>query len=104
MAKFYGEIGFAISKETAPGVYTDTIERRFYYGEVNSRRIRNTNGTSINDNVNVSDEISIVSDPFANEHYFAMKYVTYMGVKWKVENISVQFPRLVLSLGGIYNE
>ncbi len=104
MAKFYGEIGFAISKETAPGVYTDTIERRFYYGEVISRRIRTTNGTSINDNVNVSDEISIVSDPFANEHYFAMKYVTYMGVKWKVENISVQFPRLVLSLGGIYNE
>ena len=104
MAKFYGEIGFAISKETAPGVYTDTIERRVYYGEVNSRRIRTTNGTSINDNVNVSDEISIVSDPFANEHYFAMKYVTYMGVKWKVENISVQFPRLVLSLGGMYNE
>ena len=104
MAKFYGEIGFAISKETAPGVYTDTIERRFYYGEVNSRRIRITNGASINDNVNVSDEISIVSDPFANEHYFAMKYVTYMGVKWKVENISVQFPRLVLSLGGMYNE
>ena len=104
MAKFYGEIGFAISKETAPGVYTDTIERRFYYGEVNSRCIRTTNGTSINDNVNVSDEISIVSDPFANEHYFAMKYITYMGVKWKVENISVQFPRLVLSLGGIYNE
>lgn len=104
MAKFYGEIGFAISKETAPGVCTDTIERRFYYGEVISRRIQTTNGTSINDNVNVSDEISIVSDPFANEHYFAMKYVTYMGVKWKVENISVQFPRLVLSLGGIYNE
>lgn len=104
MAKFYGEIGFAISKETAPGVCTDTIERRFYYGEVISRRIRTTNGTSINDNVNVSEEISIVSDPFANEHYFAMKYVTYMGVKWKVENISVQFPRLVLSLGGMYNE
>lgn len=104
MAKFYGEIGFAIDKETAPGVHTDMIESRFYYGEVNSRRIRTTNGTSINDNVNVSDEISIVSDPFANEHYFAMKYVTYMGVKWKVENISVQFPRLVLSLGGIYNE
>ena len=104
MAKFYGEIGFAIDNETAPGVHTDTIVRRFYYGEVNSRRIRTTNGTSINDNVNVSDEISIVSDPFANEHYFAMKYVTYMGVKWKVENISVQFPRLVLSLGGIYNE
>ena len=104
MAKFYGEIGFAISKETAPGVCTDTIERRFYYGEVNSSHIRTTNGTSINDNVNVSDEISIVSDPFANEHYFSMKYVTYMGVKWKVENISVQFPRLVLSLGGMYNE
>ncbi len=104
MAKFYGEIGFAISKETAPGVCTDTIERRFYYGEVISRRIRTTNGTSINDNVNVSDEISIVSDPFANEHYFAIKYVTYMGVKWKVENISVKFPRLVLSLGGMYNE
>ena len=39
MSKFYGEIGYAVTKETAPGVYTETVEKRNYYGDLlrNSR-------------------------------------------------------------------
>lgn len=103
MAKFYGTVGFVKTVESAPGVWTEQVVERKYYGNVISRA-RSLQGSGVNDNINISDEISIVADPFANENYFAIRFVEYMGSKWKVQSISVQFPRLNLSLGGLYNE
>lgn len=103
MAKFYGTVGFVKIVESAPGVWTEQIVERKYYGNVISRT-RSLQSNGVNDNINISDEISIVADPFANENYFAIRFVEYMGAKWKVQSISVQFPRLNLSLGGLYNE
>ncbi len=103
MAKFYGTVGFVKTVESAPGVWTEQIVERKYYGNVISRT-RSLQSNGVNDNINISDEISIVADPFANENYFAIRFVEYMGSKWKVQSISVQFPRLNLSLGGLYNE
>lgn len=103
MAKFYGTVGFVKTVESAPGVWTEQIVERKYYGNVTSRT-RSLQSNGVNDNINISDEISIVADPFANENYFAIRFVEYMGSKWKVQSISVQFPRLNLSLGGLYNE
>lgn len=103
MAKFYGIVGFVKTVESAPGVWTEQIVKRKYYGNVISRT-RSLQSNGVNDNINISDEISIVADPFANENYFAIRFVKYMGATWKVQSISVQFPRLNLSLGGLYNE
>nr|DAT43807.1 MAG TPA: hypothetical protein [Caudoviricetes sp.] len=103
MAKFYGTVGFVKTVESAPGVWTEQIVEHKYYGNVISRT-RSLQSNGVNDNINISDEISIVADPFANENYFAIRFVEYMGAKWKVQSISVQFPRLNLSLGGLYNE
>lgn len=103
MAKFYDTVGFVKTVESAPGVWTEQVVERKYYGNVISRA-RSLQGSGVNDNINISDEISIVADPFANENYFAIRFVEYMGTKWKVQSISVQFPRLNLSLGGLYNE
>ncbi|MDY2736308.1 DUF7253 family protein [Intestinibacter sp.] len=103
MAKFYGTVGFVKTVESAPGVWTEQIVERKYYGNVISRT-RSLQSNGVNDNINISDEISIVADPFANENYFAIRFIEYMGAKWKVQSISVQFPRLNLSLGGLYNE
>ena len=103
MAKFYGKIGYAITEETKPGVYKEQITERQYYGDLvrNTRRLQTSN--QLNDNVNVANEISIVSDPFANENFHFMRYAMFMGTKWKVSNIDVQYPRLVLTLGEVYN-
>ena len=57
----------------------------------------------MNDNVNLANELSIVADPYANEHFFAMRYVELMGAKWKITNVDVQYPRLILTIGGVYN-
>lgn len=103
MAKFYGTVGFVKTVESTPGVWSEQVVERKYYGNVISRA-RSLQGSGVNDNINISDEISIVADPFANENYFAIRFVEYMGTKWKVQSISVQFPRLNLSLGGLYNE
>ena len=103
MAKFYGEVGFAETVETSPGKWVDRIVERNYYGDVLQilRRLQSTE--HLNDDVIVSNEISIVSDPYANLNFQQIRYVIWMGTKWKVSTARVEFPRLILSLGGVWN-
>ena len=103
MAKWYGMIGFAETVETVPGVWDEQITERPYFGDLNrnSRRLQTAN--QLNDDINVSNEISIVADPFAMNNFHSMRYVEFMGAKWKVSNVDVQYPRLNLSVGGLYN-
>ena len=103
MAKYYGQIGYEETTETRPGIFTPSITERNYYGDVlrNTRRLES--GEKINDDVVVNNSLSIVADPYAYQHFFAIRYVSWMGAKWKVTNVDVQRPRLVLSLGGVYN-
>ena len=104
MGKWYGEIGYEETVQTTPGVWKEQITKRNYYGDVirNTRRLQSAN--QLNDNVNVSNEISIVADPFAYQNFHSMRYVEFMGTKWKSTNVEVQYPRLILELGGVYNE
>lgn len=103
MAKFYGAIGYAVTEETKPGVWTEKIVEHVYYGDLtrNTRRLQSAD--QLNDNIDVANEISIVADPFANENFHSMRYVEFMGAKWKVTSVEVQYPRLILTLGGVYN-
>lgn len=104
MAKFYGLIGYADCIKTAPGVYEDVIVEYPYYGDFirNTRQLQSSE--TLNDNINVANEISIVADPFARENFHKMKYVSFMGAKWKISKVEVGFPRLILTIGGLYNE
>ena len=101
--KWCGVIGFAKKVETTPGVWADIITERSYYGDVNrvSRRLEST--SQLNDNVNIANEFSIVADPFANQNFQAIRYIEFMGAKWKISNVEVQHPRLLLTAGGEWN-
>lgn len=103
MAKFYGKIGYAISKEVTPGVWKDVIDEHCYYGDLirNTRKIQSA--SQLNDDINIANEISILADPFACENSRFMRYVEFMGSKWKVTGVEVAYPRLILSIGGVYN-
>lgn len=103
MAKWFGKVGYADTQEIRPGVWQPTITEREYYGDTvrNVRRLENAE--KINDDIAVAVDISIVADPFAYNNFHTMKYVEYMGSKWKVSSVDPQYPRLVLSLGGLYN-
>lgn len=102
MAKWYGNIGYADTVDNGVGDWKERITVRSYYGDVirNTRMLQNSG--NINDDVNVNNQISIVADPYANDHIYDMRYVEYLGTKWKITNVDVQYPRLILSLGGLY--
>ncbi|MCM1363393.1 MAG: hypothetical protein NC215_00215 [Ruminococcus sp.] len=103
MAKFYGAVGYAESVETSPGIWTDRVTERMYYGDLIKHNRRLQTSENLNDNINISNDISILADPYAVDNFHLIKYVNFMGTNWKVTNVEVQFPRLILTLGGIYN-
>lgn len=102
--KYYGPVGYAATTETAPGVWEETITERYYYGDVTqvSRRLDNSQG--INDDINIRNRISIISDPYALENFMNIRYVGWLNKKWKVSDVEVQPPRLIFDVGGLYND
>lgn len=105
MAKFYGEIGYGDSVETptGSGIFVDTITEFSYYGDV-IRNSANLRGSEyLNDNITVSNSISIVADEYAIAHIFAIRYIRWAGELWTVTSVEVKSPRLILSLGNVYN-
>lgn len=104
MAKFYGVIGFVQQEETSPGIWEDVCTEKPYYGELLKNLARHQSANQLNDNFVVSDEISIIADGYLRENLAFIKYVNYMGINWKVTNLDgTNYPRIVLTLGGIYN-
>lgn len=103
MPKICGIIGFCKTEETTPGIYEEVITERSYYGDLNRNSRRLQSSDKVNDDINISNEISIIADPYLRENFHTMRYVTFMGAKWKVTNVDVQYPRLNLMLGGLYN-
>ena len=103
MAKWYGVIGYADTVEVEPGIWDEQVIERPYYGELirNTRRLQTTD--KVNDDLTISNQISIVSDPYAINNFHAMKYAVLWGTKWKITSVEVQYPRLVLEVGGVYN-
>ena len=103
MAKYHGKIGFAIQKEISPGVWIDEIAEHECSGDV-LRNTRNTqNSQNLNNDISISNQISVVMDPYVNQNLFALRYIEFMGAKWKVTSVEVQYPRLILTIGGIWN-
>ncbi len=104
MAKWYGMIGFAETVDKGNGVYKNQIIEKPYYGNV-LRHIENTQTASdkVIDDITLSNELSIVSDNYAISNFHFMKYAEFMGVKWKIKKVEVKYPRLIITLGGVYN-
>lgn len=104
MAKFSGKIGFSVEKETAPGVYTPEITERTYRGDLVSRKVRlEASSDSTNKNLTLNNDISIVADKFAKENLGYMVYAVIHGLKWEITSVDIEYPRVKLTLGGMYN-
>lgn len=105
MAKFYGAIGFAQTIEDPPdsGNAVEQIIEKKYYGDLLQNSVRNENGEYLNSNLNISNEISIVADSFLYNNSYAARYVRFLGAMWEIRNITINYPRLILSIGGVYN-
>jgi len=103
MAKFYGEIGYGETIEVAAGVWRDEVVEYHYYGDVTRNTRKLQEGERLNNDLSVGNSISIVADAYANEHFFAIRYIRWAGTLWTVSDVEVQSPRLILRLGGVYN-
>ncbi len=105
MARFCGEVGYGTVEEqpAGSGVWEDVIIEEQYFGDVVRNIMRSETGEGLLDNVAVNNAISIVADPYAQGHYFEIKYVRWEGVLWTVSSVDVRLPRLILNLGSVYN-
>lgn len=102
MAKWYGKLGFISETEDDYGVVKSVSSEKSYFGDMlkNYRKFRE--GSNVNEKITISNELSIISDPFLYNNLQNLRYVEYIGTKWKIDSIDVQYPRIVLSLGGEY--
>lgn len=103
MSRFYGKVGFSETIQVAPSVYESVITERFYSGDVYKNYRKLENSGSVNDNVNVANEISIISDPYALNAFDSIRYVEWLGRLWEVSAVLEEYPRLRLTIGGVYN-
>lgn len=104
--KFSGKIGYCYSEEGTGekiGTWEDVTVERPYYGDVLSAARRLEQGADILDNVNISNRISIMADAFLYEHFAHMRWIEWMGSKWKIKTAEIKRPRLILEIGGVYN-
>ena len=102
--RYFGKIGFRSTGETIPGIWEETIEEREYYGEVlRNYRTLHTESHETVDDMRITNQISIVADQFAYNHFQDMIYVEFMGTKWRAQSVEVVTPRLTITLGGEYN-
>lgn len=103
MSKFYGKVGYIFEEETEPGIFEHRHVTHYYRGNIIADFRRISSGNQINDNIELNNKFSIIADPFACLHFHDIRYVEYLGTKWKVTNVEPQYPRLILTAGGVYN-
>lgn len=104
MGKFFGKVGYAEQMiEYRPGCYRPETVEKEYYGDLVKNYAKINSINVVNENVDLMFDISIVADSFANENFYDIRWVEYQGCKWKVVNVTPQFPRLVLTTGGKYD-
>lgn len=106
-ARYYGSIGYRETSETSPGVWEESITTHSYYGDVTKNYVRGiyaNNTVTTNKTPECNNVISILADPYAYENFHNIVYAEFMGTKWTVNNVEVQTPRLILTLGGVYND
>lgn len=103
MAKFYGPIGFIKSTNNSNGIWEDVTEEHYYKGDILKNIRKAVTSEHLHDNLDVNIRISIIADDYANQNFFAIKYVTWKGASWKVTSIDIERPRLILTIGGVYN-
>lgn len=103
MAKYHGKVGFVTFSEKTPGVDVEVPIEREYFGDVYRNTKRWGKGTDINPDLTINNQISIVADQYARDNLYAIRYVSWMGTLWSISNVDVQHPRLILTIGEVYN-
>ena len=103
MTKCSGFIGYALAVETQPGVWTENVTEKKYYGDVVRDNRRIVDQGEINGSINISNNISVLSNTFMLENLSYMRYIIFSNSKWKIGSVDIKPPRIEVTLGGVYN-
>lgn len=103
MGKFYGKVGYVTEVEKVPGVFDYDVTEIVTTGDIVSSSTSWQNREHLQDDSRINLKISIVSDPYAFKHFHLIRYVEWNGVCWTVTNVEPTMPRLLLTIGGVYN-
>lgn len=104
--RFSGVVGYGeFSTETLPGsgTWEPVITEVSYRGDVIRDIGRQDPADKLNNDLSVNNSISIVADDNALANFHNIKYVMWRGVRWTVSAVEARPPRLILSLGDVYN-
>lgn len=106
MARFYGPIGYEQDQyEKEPGIWVPSsmVERNALGTVLKHQRKWDASSNGTNDDVNVTNRISIIADDYVTIHWPAIRYVVWGGAYWKVLSVEIARPRVILNLGGVWN-
>jgi hypothetical protein len=103
MAKFHGKVGYVYTKETSPGVYTEVVTERDCVGDILRNNKRWEKSENLNDDITITNTFSILTDEYINQNIKNLRYIEWMGAKWKITSFEIQRPRINLTVGGVYN-
>lgn len=105
MGLFYGPIGFVetIEEPAGSGIWVEVPIEKKYRGEIQRNSKRWDASDSVNPNLNISNTISIVADPYISNKLNCVRYIKWLGGYWEITSVDVELPRLILSVGGVYN-
>lgn len=104
MNRFYGKVGYAVQEEVRTGVWEDIITERNYFGELVEKSWREQQAADqVHTNLKLNTNIKIVADSFAINHFSNIRYICYGGARWMVTGVKAEHPRIILTIGGLYN-
>ena len=102
MSRFSGKLGFVMTRETEEGVWLEDKIEIPVKGTIRSLYVRNDNNSSVNSNLRLTNEVSVLMNSKITTYLETLKYVVWKGSKWEVQSIGVNYPRLTINLGGLY--
>ena len=105
--KWHGMIGFETQVEVSDDprkatVWKPQIVPKHYYGEVQRIIKREGSGDKVNNDISFNNQFFIISDLYAQHNAYNMKWIEWMGRKWHITEITIEYPRITINIGGEY--
>lgn len=109
MAKYAGLVGYVTQEEKVPGVWSTVADPKPMRGDIirasaSSQNDGRLSSDKINKDVTLNHRVSLVGDAYAFGNYYNIKWIEIDGAKWEVSSVELQRPRLIVTVGGLWNE
>lgn len=102
--KYSGKVGFADTREITIDVYEEGIVEKHMIGDFlrYSSQYHFVSQSTVSD-IQANHRISLIGTPYAREKFQKMVYITINGERWRISAAELATPRIIVTLGGIYN-